>query len=86
MLDAAPHRPRSGYYASLNQQVAALFQSLAHNHAFIDGNERVVFATMTIFVRLNGFALRATGSSMESRSFSPRGRQPDIVQLMLGLW
>ena len=65
MLDAALHRPRSGYYASLSEQAAALLQSLANNHAFIDGNKRVAFATVAIFVRLNGFALRASADDAE---------------------
>ena len=66
MLDAALHRPRSGYYASLSEQAAALLQSLANNHAFIDGNKPVAFATMAIFLRLNGFALRATADDAEA--------------------
>jgi death-on-curing protein len=66
MLDAALHRPRSGYYASLSEQAAALLQSLANNHAFIDGNKRVAFATMAIFVRLNGFALRCTADDADA--------------------
>jgi len=48
MLDAALHRPRPGYYSSLSEQAAALLQSLANNHAFVDGNKRVAFATMAI--------------------------------------
>ena len=66
MLDAALHRPRSGYYRSLSEQAAALFQSLANNHAFIDGNERVAFATTAIFLQLNGFPLRATADDAET--------------------
>ena len=66
MLDAALHRPRSGYYASLSEQAAALLQSLANNDAFIDGNKRVAFATTAIFARLNGFALRAAADDAEA--------------------
>jgi hypothetical protein len=44
---------------------AALLQSLANNLAFVDGNKRVAFASMAIFVRLNGFALRATADDAE---------------------
>jgi len=66
MLDSSLHRPRSGYYASLSAQAAALLQSLANNHAFIDGNKRVAFATMAIFVQLNGFVLRATADDAEA--------------------
>lgn len=66
MLDAALHRPRSGYYSSLSEQAAALLQSLANNHAFVDGNKRVAFATMAIFLRLNGFVLRTTADQAEA--------------------
>ena len=66
MLDAALHRPRSGYYQSLSEQAAALLQSLANNHAFVDGNKRVAFATTAIFLRVNGFALRATADDGEA--------------------
>jgi len=66
LLDAALHRPRSGYYDSLSEQAAALLQSLANNHAFVDGNKRVAFATAAIFLRLNGFDLRATADDAEA--------------------
>lgn len=66
LLDAALHRPSSGYYGSLSEQAAALLQSLANNHAFVDGNKRVAFATMVIFLRLNGFDLRATADDAET--------------------
>jgi death-on-curing protein len=66
MLDAALHRPRSGYYESLSEQAAALLQSLANNHAFVDGNKRVAFAVTAIFLRINGFALRTTADDGEA--------------------
>lgn len=55
MLESALARPRSGYYESLSAQAAALFQSLAMNHAFTDGNKRVAFALTAIFLRMNGY-------------------------------
>ena len=66
MLDAALHRPRSGYYESLSEQAAALLQSLANNHAFLDGNKRVAFATTAIFLQINGFAVQATADDTET--------------------
>ncbi len=35
------HAPADGYYDSLFQEVAALMESLAMNHPFVDGNKRV---------------------------------------------
>ena len=66
MLDAALHRPRSGYYRTLSEQAAALLQSLANNHAFVDGNKRVAFATTAIFLQLNRFPLRASADDAEA--------------------
>lgn len=57
MLESALARPRSGYYATLSAQAAALLQSLAMNHAFTDGNKRVAFALTAIFLRMNGYRL-----------------------------
>lgn len=66
LLESALHRPRSGYYASLSEQAAALMQSLARNHVFVDGNKRVAFATCAVFLRLNGFALRVDADEAET--------------------
>lgn len=57
LVESALARPRSGYYASLSEQAAALLQSLAANHAFVDGNMRVAFAGCAVFLRLNGYRL-----------------------------
>jgi death-on-curing protein len=56
-LVAAILRPQMGYYASLEENAAALMESLANNHAFLDGNKRVSFAVTDTFLRLNGFHL-----------------------------
>ena len=58
-LDAALYRPQSGYYADLIEEAAALWESLAQNHPFIDGNKRTAFAATYTFLAINGAALRA---------------------------
>ena len=63
-LEAAIYRPQSGYYEDLIGQAAALFESLAINHPFVDGNKRIAFAAMDTFLRVNG--LRIHASSQES--------------------
>lgn len=65
LLESALHRPRSGYYGSLSEQAAALLQSLARNHVFVDGNKRVAFATCAIFLRLNGYRLDVDADDAE---------------------
>lgn len=59
LLASAVVRPQSGYYADLIEQAAALWESLAMNHPFIDGNKRVAFACTDIFLGLNGARLEA---------------------------
>ena len=34
-----------------------MFESLAINHPFVDGNKRVAFAAMDVFLRVNGYRL-----------------------------
>lgn len=66
LLESALMRPQTGYYNSLSLQAAALLQSLAQNHAFIDGNKRVAFATCAIFLRMNGYRLKVDADNGES--------------------
>jgi death on curing protein len=56
-LEAAILRPQTGYYSTLAGEAAALMESLANNHAFLDGNKRASFAVTDTFLRLNGFYL-----------------------------
>lgn len=65
-LESALLRPQSGYYERLAQQAAALLQSLARNHPFVDGNKRVAFAMTAIFVRMNGYRLVVKAEAGES--------------------
>ncbi|MGC2722226.1 MAG: Fic family protein, partial [Candidatus Acidiferrales bacterium] len=43
LLESAIFRPQTGYYGGLIEEAAALMESLAKNHAFIDGNKRISF-------------------------------------------
>jgi death-on-curing protein len=54
LLEAALYRPQTGYYADLIEEAAALWESLAQNHAFIDGNKRTAFAATYTFLAING--------------------------------
>lgn len=54
-LEAATLRPQTGYYTTLNEHAAALMESLANNHAFLDGNKRIAFFATDTFLRLNGY-------------------------------
>jgi death on curing protein len=59
LLEAALYRPQTGYYADIVEEAAALWESLAQNHPFIDGNKRIAFAAMYTFLTMNGLRLTA---------------------------
>ena len=57
-LESALARPRSGYYADLIQEAAALWESLSQNHPFVDGNKRVAVTVTATFLNVNGYGLQ----------------------------
>jgi death-on-curing protein len=59
LLEAALFRPQTGHYGDLIEEAAALWESLAQNHAFIDGNKRTAFAATYTFLAINGARLMA---------------------------
>ncbi len=63
-LESALFRPQSGYYKDIIQEAAALMESLAINHPFVDGNKRVAFAAVDVFLRINGRRLRQSPSEV----------------------
>ncbi len=65
LIESALARPRSGYYETLAAQAAALLQSFALNHAFIDGNKRIAFAACAVFLDLNGHYLSVSAAEGE---------------------
>ena len=57
-LEAALFRPQTGYYSDIIAEAAALLESLAINHPFVDGNKRIAFAATDVFLRINGWCLK----------------------------
>jgi death-on-curing protein len=47
-------------YKTLSEKVAALFESLACNHAFLDGNKRTAVVAAIHMLNWNGYDLRAS--------------------------
>lgn len=64
LVEAALLRPQTGYYDGLVEEAAALWESLAMNHGFVDGNKRVAFACVDIFLELNGRRITAEPSEV----------------------
>ena len=53
-IEAAVFRPQIGYYNSIEEEAAALMESLGNNHGFLDGNKRIAFTAADVFLRRNG--------------------------------
>lgn len=66
-LESALHRPQTGYYDTLIEEAAALLESLVQIHPFVDGNKRVAFAVVDVFLRINGYAFTADSTSIYNR-------------------
>jgi death on curing protein len=62
-VEAAVFRPQTGYYNSLEEEAAALMESLGNNHGFLDGNKRIAFTATDVFLRRNGFYIKVDGAA-----------------------
>ena len=63
LLESALERPRNRFHyeagADLATLAAAYGFGIAKNHPFMDGNKRVAFQAMYLFLGLNGFRIDA---------------------------
>jgi death on curing protein len=85
-LEAALFRPQTGYYADTLEEAAALWESLAQNHPFVDGNKRTAFAVMFTFLALNGMRVNAEAIATYSFIHSQYQRNSfEFVQLVAWL-
>lgn len=60
LLDSAINRPRqslfgSDAYPTIYEKAAALFESIAKNHAFHNANKRTALASLIIFLKINHY-------------------------------
>ena len=66
LLEAALFRPQTGYYPTLIEEAAALWESLSQNHPFVDGNKRTAFAATYVFLAINGLDIIATDDEAQN--------------------
>ena len=52
-------------YPDLFQKAAALTESLAQNHPFVDGNKRTAIMVASLFLHQNGRRLQTTNEELE---------------------
>jgi death-on-curing protein len=67
LLESAVFRLHNGYYSDIIEEAAALMESLANNHAFLDGNKRTAFAMVDVMLAVNGYVLDV--ESLEAHKF-----------------
>lgn len=75
LIDSALSRPRNRWSYSTEADLASLAAAygfgLARNHGFVDGNKRVAFMALYVFLGLNGFDLEVS--------------EPEVVSVMTGV-
>jgi death-on-curing protein len=59
LVASAIARPYCGYYRTISRKAAALSQSLAKNHGFLDGNKRTALLAITLLVTHSGYEMVA---------------------------
>ena len=83
LLDSAVNRPRSSAfgedaYATLGLKAAALLQSMAKNHALVDGNKRLAWLSMVVFCDLNGVSPQLTNDEAFQLVYDVASSQLDV--------
>jgi death-on-curing protein len=92
LLESALARPKASVfgqdaYPDLWQKTAALMESLARNHALVDGNKRIAWYATWVFLQINGHALRPDFDVDEAEAFVLRVCQgqldvPKIAEML----
>ena len=74
-VEAAVFRPQTGYYNSLEEEAAALMESLGNNHGFLDGNKRIAFTAADVFLRRNGSYIEVDAQAGDDFIYGSMDRQ-----------
>lgn len=85
LLESALERPRNRLHYDPDADLPALATAygfgLANNHPFVDGNKRVAFQAMYLFLGLNGFRIEAPEEEIVTLILSLAAGQLDEAQL-----
>lgn len=57
MIESGLARPYSGYHRSIVRKAAALTESMATNHGFIEGNKRTTLILLHLMLAKSGYRL-----------------------------
>jgi death on curing protein len=64
LIASAIARPYSGYYPTLAEKAAALTESMATNHGFLEGNKRTTVILTHLLISQSGHELRPLGAEV----------------------
>ena len=86
LLSSALGRPQAtfdgqGLYPDIYIKAAALIQSLALNHPFVDGNKRTALASTEYFLHLNGIELEATQEQKVGFTLWVENQKPVVEEI-----
>jgi death-on-curing protein len=79
MIESAIARPYTGYYRSIEKKAAALTESMARNHGFVDGNKRTTLILVHTLITKSGYELGVLGNDI-----NPEIQNIEIEELILG--
>ncbi len=68
-------------YHGVFQKAAAYFDSLARNHAFLDGNKRTAVLATARFLFLNGYELTASSRVVEQFTLRVATQKLELSQI-----
>jgi death-on-curing protein len=87
LLESAVARPQAAFdaafdgvdlYSNLYEKAAALMESLAGNHPFMDGNKRVAIVAASLFLLRNGYRVVADSAELERFTWSVILTRPEL--------
>src|SRR6266705_2870163 len=72
------------------REAAALLEGLVQNHPFVDGNKRVAFGVVDVFLRINGYSITADSKAIydhmiklvEARAFDMEHLVPWLQEIV----
>jgi death-on-curing protein len=90
LLQSAVARPQATFdgadlYPDLWHKAAALMESLAQNHPFVDGNKRTAITATAMFLQQNGYVLQTTNEALEAFVMMVVEERPSLDAIVVWL-
>lgn len=90
LLESALEQPQATFggkllHRDIPDQAAAYLFHIVSNHPFVDGNKRVAYAAMDVFLRINGMTLTLSDDdvfNLVMRAASGQAEKEEIAQIV----